>query len=101
MSNSVYPINKAVNRPIVFRGLTAQWIWWLCGGLLTLLLLFTVSYIAGVPLLVCLLIIALLGTVLILSVYRFNRIYGENGWMKEMARRSVPKRIVCDQLFNP
>lgn len=101
MSSSVYQINKAANAPIVFRGLKAQWISWFCGGLLVLLLLFAICYIAGVPMLACLVIIAALGTLLFVYVYRFSKRYGEHGWMKEMSKRSTPKRIVCDQIFNP
>ena len=32
MSNSVYKVNKGINKPIEFRGLKAQYIWWLGGG---------------------------------------------------------------------
>lgn len=33
MSNSVYQINKGINKPIEFKGLKAQYIWYLGGGL--------------------------------------------------------------------
>ncbi|HMT97439.1 MAG TPA: DUF4133 domain-containing protein, partial [Ferruginibacter sp.] len=33
MSNSVYQINKGINRSIEFKGLKAQYIWYLGGGL--------------------------------------------------------------------
>ena len=33
MANSVYKINKGINKPIEFKGLKAQYIWYLGGGL--------------------------------------------------------------------
>ncbi len=97
--NSVYQINKGVGKPIVFKGLKGQWIAWLCGGLLILLLLFALCYIAGMALVVCVAFVVLAGAMLFYMVYKFNNKYGEHGLMKEMAKRVTPKRIVCDQLF--
>ena len=39
MSSPVYPINKGINRPLEFKGLKAQYIWYLGAGLLVLLVL--------------------------------------------------------------
>lgn len=90
---SVYPINKGVDKPVVFRGLKAQWIWWLGIGIAALLLLFTILYICGVPIVICTVLIAVSGSGLFYRVYRLNRLYGEHGMMKKMARRYVPKQI--------
>lgn len=60
--NSVYKINKGINRPIEFKGLKAQYIGYLAIGLVSLLILFTVLYIAGVNMFICLALIASLGT---------------------------------------
>ena len=38
--SSVYTINKGMNRPIVFKGLKAQYIWYLGGGIVLLFMLF-------------------------------------------------------------
>jgi hypothetical protein len=97
--NSVYVINKGIGKPIVFRGLKGQWISWLCSGLLILLLLFALCYIAGAPLIICLLFISMAGALLFYLVYKYNSKYGEHGLMKQMAHRVTPKRILCDQLF--
>ncbi len=91
--SSVYEINKGIGKPIVFRGLKAQWIWWLGGGIAVLLLLFAVMYIIGVNLIVCVLLIGVLGSGLFVIVYRLSKRYGEHGLMKEMARKSVPKGL--------
>ena len=99
--SSVYAINKGVNRPVAFRGLTAQWIWWLGGGLLGLLLLFAVLYILGVDVLVCSALIGLLGGLLFWWVYRMNRRFGEFGLMKWRARRYIPGAVRRKGYYSP
>ena len=93
MSTSVYSVNKGINRPIEFKGLKAQYIWYLGGGLLALLILFAILYICGVNTFVCLLIIVVAGTALFMHVYKLSRRYGEHGMMKTLARRSVPSVV--------
>lgn len=91
--SSVYHINKGINKPVEFRGLKAQYIWWLGIGLCFLLLLFALMYICGVPVFISLLLIAILGTILFRYVYKLSRTHGEHGLMKKMAARSIPKSI--------
>ena len=98
--SSVYQINKGVNRPIVFKGLKAHYIWWLAIGLTALLLLFAIMYIIGVAVIACLVFVFGLGAVLFRVVFQFSRKYGEHGLMKKMAASSVPKFIKCDYLFS-
>jgi hypothetical protein len=93
MKTEVYTINKGVNRPVEFRGLKAQWIWWLGGGIVSLLGLFAVLYIAGVNGVVCIGVIGAFGTVLFSRVYRLSRLYGEHGLMKKTAARRLPRRV--------
>ena len=93
MVTSVYVINKGINKPIEFKGLKAQYIWFLGGGLLTLLILFAVMYICGVHPFVCLSLVILLGTILFLYVYRLSHKYGQYGMMKKAAKRSIPSVI--------
>lgn len=93
MANSVYKINKGINRSIEFKGLKAQYIWYLGGGVIGLLILFAIMYIAGLPSFLCILIIAIAGSILIVKVYALSRKYGEHGMMKAVAKRSVPKLI--------
>lgn len=97
--SSVYQVNKGIGQPVVFRGLKAQWIWWLGGGVVVLLLVFAVLYIVGINLGVCVALVLGLGCVLFWLVYRFSRKYGEYGLMKEVARRSVPMALKgCSRL---
>jgi hypothetical protein len=93
MSASVYQINKGINKPIEFKGLKAQYIWYLGGGLLALLILFAVLYICGVNSFICLAIIILAGTAFFMHVYRLSHKYGQYGMMKSIAKRSIPKEI--------
>lgn len=93
MSSSVYQINKGINKPIEFKGLKAQYIWYLGGGLVILLIFFAIIYIIGVNVFICLAIIIMLATVLFMYVYRLSRTYGEHGLMKKVARKAVPKVI--------
>lgn len=93
MANSVYTINKGINKPIEFKGLKAQYIWYLGGGLVILLILFAVLYIAGINPFFCVGIIGLLGTVLFGWVYRISNKYGEHGLMKKVARKRIPTTL--------
>jgi len=93
MSTSVYQINKGINKPIEFKGLKAQYIWYLGGGLLALLILFAILYICGVNTFVCLGIILIMGTALFMHVYKLSHKYGQYGMMKSLAKRSIPTVI--------
>lgn len=93
MGNSIYGINKGVNRPAEFKGLKAQYIWYLGGGLVGLLVLFAILYIIGVNTFVCLGIIGVLGAGLFVWIYKLSNTYGEYGLMKKAAHRSVPTVI--------
>lgn len=93
MSNSVYQINKGINQSIEFKGLKAQYIWYLGGGVVLLMILFAVMYIIGLPSLVCVGFIAAAGSFLIFKIYRMSNKYGEYGMMKEVAKKQIPKCI--------
>ena len=93
MSNSVYIINKGINKPVEFRGLKAQYIGWLGGGLVALLIIFAVLYICGVNIFFCLALIVLLTTLLFLKVYKMSRQFGQYGLMKKIAKKGVPKIV--------
>ncbi len=93
MSNSVYQINKGINKSIEFKGLKAQYILYLGGGLAVLLIIFAILYITGFNAFVCVGIILIAGTFLVLKVYALSNKYGEHGMMKKLAQRSVPHTI--------
>src|SRR5260221_10567147 len=91
--SSVYQINKGINKPIEFKGLKAQYIWYLGGGLLVLLILFAVLYICGVNSFICISIIVACATALFMHVYRLSRKFGQYGMMKAIAKKSLPTEI--------
>ncbi|SOD17683.1 DUF4133 domain-containing protein [Pedobacter xixiisoli] len=93
MQTSLYEINKGINKSIEFKGLKAQYIWYMGTGALGLLILFAILYIIGIPSLVCLMTVAILAGVLLSKVYAMSNKYGEHGLMKALARKQVPKVI--------
>lgn len=102
MSTSVYHINKGINKPVEFKGLKAQYIWYLGGGLVALLILFAIMYITGVNVYLSLLLIISAGTGLFIFIYRMSNKYGEHGIMKQMAKRQIPDciKIRSIKVFN-
>jgi hypothetical protein len=95
MSNSVYKINKGINKSIEFKGLKAQYIWWLAAGIVGLLLLFAILYMIGVNSYISIGVILLSGTFVFVWVYKLSNTYGEHGMKKKMAARSIPKVVKC------
>ncbi|RYU90939.1 DUF4133 domain-containing protein [Mucilaginibacter terrigena] len=87
---ALYQINKGINKPIEFKGLKAQYIGYLAGGLVLLLIGFAVMYIVGVPVMICILLISILGSALFYQVFKMSHKYGEHGLMKKAAKRYLP-----------
>ena len=85
-----YQINKGINRPIEFKGLKAQYIGYLGGGLVILLILFAILYLIGMAVYLCILIILGLGSLLFQQVFSLSHKYGEHGLMKRNARKYLP-----------
>jgi len=92
---SIYQINKGVSKPIVFRGLKAQYIAYLAIGLVILLIGFAVLYICGVPLWIILPLVLGLGTALFFCVFRLSHRFGEHGLSKHFAKKNQPDFIQC------
>ena len=94
MENSVYTLNKGINQPIEFKGLQAQYIWYLGAGLVVLLFLFSFLYILlGLQAFSCAAIVLVTGTGFIRWIYHLSNRYGEHGLMKSLARLYVPPTI--------
>lgn len=90
---SIYQINKGVSKPIVFKGLRAQYIAYLAIGLVSLLLTFAILYISGLSLLFVLPLILLLGTGLFMGTFHLSHRFGEHGLMKYLAKKRLPRYI--------
>jgi hypothetical protein len=91
--SSVYQINKGIGRPITFKGVKAQYIGYLAGGLVALLILFAVLYIIGFNTYICLLLVGGSGTALVTGVFRMSLKYGQHGLLKRNAKRSLPDYV--------
>jgi len=87
---SVYHINKGVSKPIVFKGLKAQYIAYLAVGLVVLLIGFAVLYICGLSLWIILPVIFGAGTALFIGVFRLSHRFGEHGLAKYLAKKQLP-----------
>ncbi|WP_343748164.1 DUF4133 domain-containing protein [Fluviicola sp.] len=93
MATSNYQINKGINKSIEFKGLKAQYIWYVGIGFVGVLILFSLLYFIGIPSIVCVLIAAVLGGGVVAKVYSMSNKYGEYGLMKALARKQVPNVI--------
>lgn len=91
----MYLINKGVNRPLEFRGLKAQYVWWLAAVVVGDMVLVGLTRLVGLNTYACLLLALGLGGAGIFWVYRLSRRYGRFGRMKARARKGVPLALVC------
>lgn len=90
---SVYQINKGVAKPIMFRGLKAQYIAYLAVGLVLLLITFAVLYVCGAGLMVTIPLIGTMGFGLFFGTFRLSHRFGEHGLQKYLAKRSLPDHL--------
>lgn len=91
MNNSIYNINKGINKSIEFRGLRAQYIWYFAGLVLGLMILFAALYICGAGTLICLGVCGSAAVFGSIKIFNMSKRYGEHGLMKALARKRVPK----------
>ncbi|WP_426582627.1 DUF4133 domain-containing protein [Mucilaginibacter sp. R-33] len=91
MNNSIYQINKGINKSIEFRGLRAQYIWYFAGLVMGLLVVFAALYITGAGTLVCLSVTGSAAAYGSIKIFGLSRKYGEHGLMKAAARKRIPK----------
>ncbi|HEY4336078.1 MAG TPA: DUF4133 domain-containing protein [Puia sp.] len=93
MSHTIYTVHRRINRPLEFRGLQAQYVWWLGGGVIGLLVLFVLLHVCGVSSWICLVVTGALGGFFIRQLYGYSRRYGEYGLMKKRAAHRLPAVI--------
>ncbi|HZW78621.1 MAG TPA: DUF4133 domain-containing protein [Flavobacteriaceae bacterium] len=90
-----YNINKGIGRTVEFKGLKAQYLFIFAGGLLVILILLMVLYMAGVNTYICLFTGAGGASLIVWKTFSLNRKYGEHGLMKAGAKKRHPKYIIC------
>lgn len=93
MSN--YNINKGIGRTVEFKGLKAQYLFIFAGGLLGVLVLVMVLYMAGINSYFCLFIAAGGGSLIVWQTFMLNKKYGQYGLMKVGANKRHPNYILC------
>lgn len=91
---NTYNINKGIGRTVEFKGLKAQYLFIFAGGLLGLLIVVMIMYMAGVSTYFCLGLGGISASLLIWQTFSLNRKYGEHGLMKLGANNKHPKYII-------
>lgn len=92
---TVYQINKGVNRSIEFRGIRAQYLLFLAAGMVLLLLLCAMAFIAGIPAIPVIVAVVVAGYALVVAVQRYSKRYGEHGLAKKMAQSRLPRYVTA------
>jgi hypothetical protein len=90
MNNSIYNINKGINKSIEFRGLRAQYIWYFAALVMGLLIVFAALYIIGAGTIICLAVTGSAAAYGSIRIFSLSRKYGEHGLMKAAARKRLP-----------
>ncbi|MBA4153707.1 DUF4133 domain-containing protein [Flavobacterium sp.] len=90
-----YNINKGIGRTVEFKGLKSQYLFIFAGGLLGILILIMILYMAGVNSYICLFLGAGGGSLIIWQTFSLNKKYGEHGLMKIGAKKRHPQYILC------
>lgn len=95
-----YNINKGIGRTVEFKGLKAQYLFIFAGGLLGMLILVMILYIAGVNSYICLFLGIGGASLIVWQTFLLNKKYGEHGLMKIGARKRHPRYIICRKLVH-
>lgn len=90
-----YNINKGIGRTVEFKGLKSQYLFIFGGGLLAVLILVMVLYMANVNSYICLFIGAGGSSLIVWQTFTLNSKYGEHGLMKIAANKRHPRYIIC------
>ena len=91
---TTYSINKGIGRTVEFRGLKAQYLFIFAGGLLGILILVMILYMAGVSPYVCLFLGAGGASLLVWQTFSLNKKYGQHGLMKLAANKRHPRYLI-------
>lgn len=91
---NTYNINKGIGRTVEFKGLKAQYLFLFAGGLLGMLILVMILYIAGVNSFICLFLGISGASLIVWQTFALNNKYGEHGLMKAGAFKRHPRYII-------
>lgn len=87
-------INKGIGSTVEFKGLKAQYLFGFAGGLLLVLILVMVLYLADVNMYICLSVGCISASLIVWKTFSLNNKYGEHGLMKLGAKSKHPKYII-------
>ena len=99
MTTRVYPIHRAIGRPIVFKGFKGPYILMAGVSLVADLLLFIILYVSGVAPWVCILLAFALGGTALATISKLSRRYGAFGLQPRMGTKRLTIRITSRQAF--
>jgi hypothetical protein len=91
----VYPIHRAINRPLSLYGFKGRYILLAGAGLVGDLLLFVILYCCKLPSVLCILIVLGLGAIILTACARLSQRYGHYGLLKKRSRQRVPPDFRC------
>ena len=89
-----YAINKGIGRSVEYKGLKAQYLFILAGGLLALFVVFVIMYIVGVSQWICIGFGVTAASALVWLTFHLNAKYGQYGLMKLAAVKYHPRYII-------
>ena len=89
-----YDVNRAVSKPLEFKGLTGQYIIILAAGIVVLFILFFILKFTGVNAYVTLIVIGTLLGAFLVWLARFSKKFGEHGFDKHIAAKQCPRYIL-------
>ena len=97
ITSITYPIQRAIERPLYFKGLAGQYIILAALALIGDLLLFVLHDIIPVPPWLCVLIAFALGALSLLFTRRLSHRFGAHGLEQYLAARHQPRSIRFEQ----
>ena len=89
-----YGINKGIGKSVEFRGLKAQYLFIFAGGVLAVVVVLVIGFMAGVHQWVCIAFGVAAASVLVWLTFRLNARYGEHGLMKLLAGKRHPRYLI-------
>ena len=78
----------------IYKGLKSQYLFIFAGGLVAVLLVVVILYIAGVNQWICIPFGLLSGSLLVWLTFRLNARYGEHGLMKLLSGKRHPRYLI-------
>jgi hypothetical protein len=100
ITSITYPIHRAIERPLYFKGFAGQYIVFAATALIGDLLLFVSLYICRIPPWLCVLIAFALGATSLVLIGRLSRRFGSHGLEQYLAARDLPCSIRFGQRTN-